>query len=173
MANARSDWFANVLAKPPVMNSMGSSRAEVKTIRVEVATLVGHGAGHYYPLFRLPAQARLWSLKVSNTADAGLTDCNIGLYQKADWTLADGVVIDEDILVDGANIAAASGVAVERLGAGTTAYAEGLEGKPLWQVAGVAADPGAGVEYDIALRSVGDPAGGATIVVIAQFSDNT
>lgn len=169
MANTLNDIFTNNLATRREWNSVGVHGATVLCDVSTTTVAAADAAGRLYPLFRLPAQARILSLIPSNTADAGLTDCNVGVYPKTDWSLADGTTILADILCDGENLSAASFASAgptSRLGKGTNGLAENLYMKPLWQVAGVAADPGPGVEYDIVMQSVGDPAGCTMIWVI-------
>lgn len=169
MANTLNDIFTNNLASRREWNSIGTVRAH-QLVQVSTTTIPStDGAGRLYPLFRVPAQARIVSLIPSNTADAGLTDCNVGVYPKTDWSAGDGTAISVDCLCDGEDLhlaSFASGGPANRLGKGTNGLAENLFMKPLWQVAGVSADPGAGVEYDIVMQSVGDPAGCTLIWVI-------
>lgn len=165
MANTRSDLITNLFAK--VANPLGQNGSRVRYRMAAVGTSSGHPANHLYVMFRVLATDRVISLNISNTADAGMTDLNVGAYVAGDWTLADQVVVPgtaEDRLVDGANRAAATTQPVNIWGTGTNAFAESLQGRPLWQQLGLAAPPQPGTEYDICIRSVGDPAGGGTYV---------
>ena len=169
MANTLNDIFTNNLATRREWNSIGVVGSQVLCQVSTTTVAAADAAGRLYPLFRLPAQARILNLAPSNTADAGLTDCNVGVYPKTNWSAGDGTAISADVLVDGESLAAASFASAgptNRLGKGTNGLAENLYMKPLWQVAGVSADPGPGVEYDIVMQSVGDPAGCTMIWVV-------
>jgi hypothetical protein len=174
MANTRSDFFTQLLARPMGFNSIGSAGAVKRYRRGQVATTASEGAGHLYPVLRVSAFDRILKLEISNTADAGLTDLIIGAYVAGDWSVADQSLAAStaDRLVDGANRAAATTVPVNVYGTGTNAFGEALQGKPLWEQLGIASAPAPGTVYDLVIQSVGDPAGGATLVVECEYIGN-
>lgn len=69
-----------------------------------------------------------------HSAVTGLTDFDIGLYR-------DGALVDIDALADGLNLSSAGNKSV------VAVLATGTIGRQLWQVAGLATDPGC--EFDI------------------------
>lgn len=176
MANSRSDVAANSLTKPPTLNAIGASHGQKRYRRASVATQAADAANHFYVLFRgVSAFDRILKLDISNTADAGMTDLNVGAYVSGDWTVADQSLVAgtiEDILVDGANRAAATTQPVNIYGTGTNAFTEDKQGLPLWQQLGLSAAPAPGTVYDIAMRSIGNPAGGGTYVAEMEYLAN-
>lgn len=184
MANTRSDVMANRLAQPAVINSVRKQKQRVYSKRSVVVSVAGDGAGHLYVLDRFSAFDTILALYMNNTADAGWTDMNIGVYagdadgqtSAGDWTVADQTLITscQDIIVDGANRAAASAGHDELFGTGTNGIAETLEGLPLWEMcATVSAKPKQGTQYDLVMQSVGDPAGGGTAVIVVLYGAGT
>ncbi len=173
MANTRSDFMTAVLT-PGLTNPVGVSGARKRYRRGSFPTLSAEAAGHIYPIFRVSAHDRIIKIECSNTADAGMTDLNIGVYNAGDWSVADQVLVTgtaADILVDGANRAAATTVPTNIFGTGTNAFAESLQGVPLWQQVGLAAAPTPGTQWDIALVAAGasNPAGGGTYVFEMEY----
>lgn len=167
MANTRSDIITNLLAG--TKNPVGADGSRERYRRCEFPTLAAEAANHLYPLFRVSAFDRILTLNVSNTADAGMTDLNLGAYVAGDWTVADQALVAgtiEDRLVDGANRAAATTQPVNIWGTGTNSFAENLQGLPLWQVLGLSTAPAPGTQYDLVLKAAGasNPAGGGVYV---------
>jgi len=166
MANSRSTLMANLLAKPITMNDVHEARGQVRVEIAEVVSIAGDAAGHLYVLTRLKATDRILAIFVQNTADAGWTDCNIGPWAAGDWVTADQVVVDADVLVDGLALTGARDDLEDAgsmpLGSGANALAPTLAWKAIWEVAGLAAAPDPGTQYDIVMQSIGDPAGGGT-----------
>lgn len=172
MANTRSDLIANIIAG--TKNAVGTDGSRVRYRRAQFSTSAAEAANNLYPLFRASAADRIIDMNVSNTADAGMTDLNVGAYNIGDWSVADQAVVTgtvEDRLVDGANRAAATTQPVNILGTGTNAFGEALQGTPLWQMLGLAAAPPPGTQYDIVLKAAGasDPAGSATYVIESTY----
>lgn len=172
MANTRSDLIANLLAG--TKNAVGTDGSRVRYRRASFSTSAAEALNNLYPLFRASAADRIIDLNVSNTADAGMVDLNVGAYVIGDWTVADQSLVSgtvEDRLVDGANRAAATTQPVNIWGTGTNSFGEALQGLPLWQVLGLAAAPTPGTQYDIVLKAVGasDPAGGGTYIFESTY----
>ncbi len=172
MANTTSNIMANVLlGGTGTKNTASEAGGRVRIKRGTVSSAAADAAGHLYPLARFKATDRLIAIYLNNTADAGWTDMNIGVYAGAadglttvgDWGSTDQTAVDADILVDGASLALASAGHDELLGTGSNAFAENLEGSMLWEMAGVASAPAADVQYDVVMESVANPAGGATL----------
>lgn len=175
MANTRSDVMALRLGDPATLLSVRKSHGRVHMRRASAVSVAGDGVGHLYVLERFSAFDVLLFAYCNNTADAGWTDINVGVYagdadgqtSAGDWTVADQTLITscQDIIVDGANRAAASAGHDELFGTGTNGIAENLEGLPLWEMcATVSTKPKGGTQYDLVAQSVGDPAGGGTMV---------
>lgn len=170
MSNTRSDVLANILATPPVMSNVMMFGGVKTYARAQFSTSAAEAANHFYPLIRIPAHWCIIKAEVSNTADAGMTDLDVSVYNAGDWTTADqalvsGIAVDK--FVDGANRAAATTVPVNIWGTGTNSFTEDLQGKPLWQQAGLATQPTPGTVWDVVLKAVGasNPAGGGIYVV--------
>lgn len=177
MANTRSDIITSLLATPPLMVNTMMFGGRKKYARAEFPTLAAEAANHFYPLIRIPADWCIIKMEVSNTADAGMTDLDVGPYVAGNWNLADQAVITGSTLdkfVDGANRAAATTQPVNIWGTGTNSFAENLQGKPLWVQAGLATQPTPGTVWDIVLKAVGasNPAGGGIYVVEFELQAN-
>lgn len=168
MAATESQLMTNIIADPVVMNDVRQKHARQRVDICRVTAVSGDGAGHLYRLTKLKASDVVTSIKLINTADAGFTDMNVGIWTPSDTT-DDPVVVDADGLVDGYDASSAQATPVEILGTGTGAGAETDFGKGLWEFCpgGPASDPGQ-VEYEIVMQSVGDPAG-CDVVVLVEY----
>jgi len=87
---------------------------------------------------RVPSNARLIGRTLENDAITGMTDVDIGVY-----AIDTGAVVDKDILEDGLDLSSA-GSAFAPFGV----TAPENQGKRLWELLGLTADPQ--TEYDIA-----------------------
>lgn len=170
MANTLSDLFANILSKPNVKNDSVLHGRPIWQAQAVILSANTDIAGQLYPLFRLSAFARLISLGFANTADAGWTSIEVGVWPKNDFTVSDGTAISATILVGTTLDAHLAQKGMKQvLGTGTGSYAPNLEGTPLWQQIGVSAAPAPGTEYDIVMTSVAQPSGGGTMVWRASY----
>jgi hypothetical protein len=175
MANTPSDLITNIYARPRVLNKVSRAHGALYGAVATTAVLAADVDARIYPVVRLPADARIWALFVANSAIAGGTDYDLGVYNAGDWTQADQAAKDADILVDGISmatardemidpaqvLAAAIGSIFNCLGQGTNAITGIQMFRELWEHAGDAAEPQAGTEYDLAwtANTVGTAAG--------------
>jgi hypothetical protein len=122
------------------------------------STLAAEGAGHIYRLAILDATDRVLSVRVVNTADAGMTTVDIGIWTPSGST-SDPVVVDLDGLAVDINLSGAQATPIEALGAGNTNQID--FGKALWEYApgGPATQPAVGTKYEICAVPGGNPAG--------------
>lgn len=163
MANSRSDVMANVLANPPVKNSVNRTGARVRVKDCVVVLDNTEAAGHIVPLARFQAGDRILKVEGRYPAFVGATDVDVGLYVAGDWTVADQAVVDQDILVSADSWAAAVGIFTD-LGTGAAGErAASATVNELWQDAGLTANDGR--QFDVALTFVTDPGAAGTAVV--------
>lgn len=176
MANTPSNLMSNIFAGTKNATPVWGARARVIGPSV-ITSVVGDAANHLYPVFRVSCQWRLRSIKAQIVADAGWTDCDFNLYagnaagtlDAGDWTLADQIAIPSSRLSDANDFSSATAGADEILGFGASAYAEQHEGKRLWELVGLSADPG-NIMWDIVMQSIGNPAGGGTGVFTLTYT---
>ena len=174
MANSRSDLMANLLASPSVLNkvSLSGGRRRSKTATVVLDNT--EAAGHLVPLARFDSGDYIEDVYICADTLAGATDVNVGVWTAVDWTLADGVVKDADIFVDGMtmNNAGASDSVWLRM---SVAAAAGQRtpaqfGRQLWQDAGDTVAPPPGSQYDLVAQFVADPGAVATFKIKINYT---
>ncbi len=144
MATVNSTWITNAVATPKVATSsnVGAGRLfEASSVATVSAT---QASGDIIRLVRVPSNARISEVLLStgDATTAGAID--IGVYQTAD---NGGAVVDADLFASA--LALTGGPfnnSDQTFESGQYTYAESA--LPLWEVLGLATDPGR--EYDIA-----------------------
>lgn len=161
MANTRSDLMALLYTEPQTKADVSRTHGRTRKSLAKVTVAGTESANHYFPLFRLPANARVWNLLVSHT-DLGTTlTMDFGITVSGNWSLADQTEKDIDILADGSDMAAAARNRTSIFGSGITAGTH-LLGRTLWELAGDSAAPTPGTTYDVVAKIIttGTPAAG-------------
>ena len=163
MANSLSQLMTDLRAIPTVLANIGEDHGRVRVKVCRFSTLVAEAAGHQYRLCEMKADDRPLSIKVWNSADAGMTGVDIGIFTPEVGIVGTETLtaIDIDGLVDGATLSSAA-AGVEHYGAGTNAVPELVYGKSLWEacIAGPGSRPIVGTLYEIVASVAGNPAGG-------------
>ena len=172
MPNSRSTLMADLLSKPVVMGKPQLSHGRLRCKITEVVLDNTEAAGHLVPLCRLKSTDKILKVEIANPAIAGATDVNVGLWTAVDWTLADGVAKDADIIIDGITLGTAhigyfdyAGAAAAGAGARTAAQMDRL----VWEDAGDTTAPITGTQYDLVMQFVADPGAAATIGVCVYY----
>ena len=173
MANTVSQLMSNLRASPVVMSSIGEDHGRKRAKICRFATVSADGAGHQYRLCEMKAHDRITSIKVWNSADAGMTGIDIGIFTPEVAKVGTETLsaIDQDGLTDGQSLASAA-VGTELYGVGTNAVAEADYGKQLWEAApnGPADDPIVGTLYEIVAVVAGNPGGGGDYAFIFEYT---
>lgn len=113
-----------------------------------------------YRLVRLPANAAVRSIKLFNTAITAGTVYDFGLFSVG------GAVLSGNCFANDLNLSSAnSGLEIAYQNKTLT-----LHRQTIWQDAGVGADPGAGVYYDLVATGATVGSGAGTIMVIVEYT---
>lgn len=163
MPNTRSDILVNALADPLVTNKIavdgGRLRTKIAKFTIDISA---DGPGHIYQLARFKPTDSIISLQISHDGLAtGVNDTNWGVRTPAPTPTDDPVQISaaaDSVFSDAYDMSTLSVSWTEILGLGATAAPLELNaGLPIWEAAGLSADPGP-QEYIATMISVGDPA---------------
>lgn len=165
VVNTKSTLITNSDATPPVMNKKALDGAVVKMKRATVETANGDSIASTYRFFRLPSHAVVNKLKLYSDDIGTTTIADFGLYR----TAADGgAVVDADFFASAVSLkdGAISGTEIQHE---SGVYDVSEIEQPLWQVAGLSADPK--VMYDVVatLTAAADAAG--TITLVCDYTD--
>ena len=176
MANVRSDLMANILNR--VKNSVSKKHGRLRVSSSLISVAAADADGTFYVVDRLGAFVRIHAILLANTAITVGTAYTLGVYVAGPWDAADQTAIDADILADTVDMSAERDqVATDAnsfpLGGGTNAFAPGKWGAELWDMAGVAAAPTPGTQYDIVWTAVtvGTAAGTITTTILYTAGD--
>lgn len=158
MANTKSTFITNADATPLVRTPRYLTRGPVFSAEATVEVAAADVDGSTYRFIRLPSNAKIISILLSNDAITAGTDYDIGIYKTA---AAGGAVVLVNAFADALDLSSAAknvNVTYEQLGI------ENVE-KRLWEVAGLTSDPA--LEYDIVATgvTVGTAAGTISMTV--------
>lgn len=163
MANLTSTLISNTTATPKVLNSANAGAAgAVLNTYAQVAVTTSEVSTNVLRIVRVPSNARAISVRVSCTALGGTCAGDIGLYRTAD---DGGAVVDADFF--GSAVSFVSAVnATEQLNE-STVNTPILQGQPLWQAAGLSADPRGFL--DVAITLTANVSSGGNIGLSVSF----
>jgi hypothetical protein len=137
MANLTSTLISNGSARPSVLNSANAGApGAVQNTYAAVSVTTGEVSTNVLRIVRVPSNARAISVRASSTPLGGTCAGDIGLYRIAE---EGGAVVDADFFGSAVSFVAANN-ATEQL-AESAVNTPILQGQPLWQAAGLAADP--------------------------------
>jgi len=142
VVNRNSTQIANVVANPPVQNNAFAEAAHLRSVLGYVANAADDSANSIHRIARLPSNCNVRSIKLS-TGDASTAGAiNLGLYYSADNPAsATAAVIDVDLFGSAIDLTGGPFIKTELVGeSGEYTIAEQI--MPLWQAAGLSADPG-------------------------------
>lgn len=167
VVTTKSTAITNRDATPRVLNNASLVGSELKSVGAVASIASGDSSTSIYPLFSLPSNAVVRSLKVSSPDIGTTTVGNFGLY---DTTAAGGAVVDADFfkasvsLKDGA-------IAKSEIVNGNVITLARME-KAIWELLAIAdttilVDPAK--MYDVALTLTGDADAAGVIFVECEY----
>ncbi len=142
VTNRNSTQVANEVASPAVRNDAVASDGIKISKLGYVANAADDDATSIHRIMRLPSHCNVRSIKLS-TGDATTAGAiNLGLYYAVGHTdSAAGAVIDADLFASAFDLTGGPFTRTELVGeSGEYALTERIQ--PLWQAAGLSADPG-------------------------------
>ncbi len=147
----------------PVPTYLGNGDMLVAT---GVATVgVGDTAGSIYRLCRVSSGSRIHEMKITNTAMAGCTSCQVGVYRTADQSGNAGASVSAALFGTGIDLSVAQtepyDVIFNNLGI------ENVE-KRVWELLGLTSDPQ--VLYDVTIKSVTQSGAVGTLSMILAYA---
>lgn len=171
MANTLSQIMTKLLSATRWQpEDVHSSHARTRTSIARAVGVAGDLANHLYILDRFKATDRILSIKWKTLVnDANWSDMNFGIYAAGDWNSADQAAIDANCYADAVDMKTGVAAYAEALGAGVAAASALIITGPVWEAAGVAAEPTPGTQYDLGVIAIADPAGGSTMEVCVTY----
>ncbi|MEL6278486.1 MAG: hypothetical protein AAFR28_06325 [Pseudomonadota bacterium] len=163
-ADFYSDQLTNRLAKPPVLNNSAHAGIVYSAIAQETLT-TDHDSGDMIAMLTLPSAAGLRGLYLSTDGTATTGAANIGVFRPYDDTLTTFEIIDADRF--GSAVAFTTAADDTDVLRESTVVTLALKYAPLWQLAGMAADPGR--ELMIGLTLTADVDAGTVIDMRADY----
>lgn len=157
MANVNSDFIANLVAVPAVANDPIYNGRRCQAIGI-AATAADQADDSEIRMVRVPSNCRIEDVKIA-AADASTSGkVDLGVYYPAHVNA--GAVIDRDALAAAFDLTGGPFYYSSMLLVGVVTIAESA--KPLWELAGLASDPGG--ELDIVLTVETVFSGGPTSI---------
>jgi len=169
----KSTFISNIETALRTFNDVRQAGANLKVATATLEVAATDDDDSIYDFVRLPAQAIPYSALIVSDAIAGATDYDLGVYTPVEGGTP--TAVDADCLADGVDINAGFAVPTELLGhTGGIPDPADYGQKPLWELAGVSADPGDDVLYDICLtaNTVGTAAGTITLAIVYAVMGN-
>jgi hypothetical protein len=171
MANTLSQIMTKLLSVTRwTPEDVHSSHARTRMTLAKAVGVAGDAANHFYVLDRFKATDRILSLKWKVLVDdATWDDMNWGIYVAGDWNVADQDVIDENAYADAVDMDTGVAPWAEAMGSGVAAANALIITGPMWEAAGVSAEPAPGTQYDLVVKAMNDPAGGSTMEALITY----
>ena len=169
----KSTFISNIETGLRTFNDVRQAGAQLKVATATVEVAAADDDGSIYDFVRLPSQAIVYSALIMSDAIAAATDYDLGVYTPVEGGTP--TAVDADCLADGVDINAGFAVPTELLGhTGGKPDPADYGQKPLWEQAGVSADPGDDTLYDICLtaNTVGTAAGTISLAIIYAVMGN-
>lgn len=164
MANVNSTWIGNAVAVPPVLTNANVSVGELMEASSAATVSASQASGDTIRLVRVPSNARISQVLLSTDDATTAGAINIGVWQTSE---NGGAVVDADLFASA--LALTGGPfnnSDQTFESGEFTYAESA--KPLWEVLGLASDPGR--YYDIVAEvSTTFNGAGTTIALKVRF----
>ena len=159
--NVNSILIQNASAVPPVPNPSYLSGSFIReAVTPTVAVGAADTAASTYRMLRVRSSSRISALTIVNSAMAGFTAANIGLYQ-----VNGGPAVNATAFATGLSLAAANA------GAGTPIVFPIIQfGMRVWEMLGLPADPV--TEYDVVVTSTAQTGTAGFIGLKMTWCDN-
>lgn len=164
VVTTKSTAITNRDATPAVINDGRFEKASVKNAYGMAAVVSGDSIGSKYILAQIPTSAVVKDVKLTCPA---ITTCagDIGLYRN---TAAGGAVVSAAFFSAANSLASAlnkSSIMTQ------TTYTFAKREQPIWQAAGLAADPGGTLDVVVTLTAAAGSAG--NVAVDVEYLDNS
>lgn len=170
VANTKSAAITNMDATPAVLNNRSAVRAPTYTAVQTLETAAADDDNSVYRFFRLPSNAKIYSIAVLCDAITSGTSWNCGIW---DTAANGGAVVDADVFASAVDISAGVAAWLElRFEAATTGPIEYADYE-LWRLldlgaATYAIDPQK--EFDLCLQGVTVGSSASTITLKITYS---
>lgn len=158
VVNTLATALSNADAKPVIFNNSRVTRMPQWQAVGSIEIVATDSIGSTFRMLRVPSNARVNEVLLSNEAQGGATTLDIGLYRVAN---DGGAVVDADFFASAQSIVAANTRLDVTLESGVIDIAD-LE-KPLWELLGLGSDPM--VEYDVVGTLVAAAAAAASLTL--------
>lgn len=159
----KSGVITNRDAAPRVINNPAAAQAAVKGFLGTGVITSGNSVGSTYIIGSVPSNAVMRSLTISAPDIGTTTTADVGLYKTTD----DGsAVVDADFFTAAVVLNAGAIADTSVLHGNVITLANGE--KRLWDLLGLASDPG--IMYDVVLTLAGAADGTGTVLVKGTFS---
>jgi hypothetical protein len=152
------------------MDTPGAALPAARLARTDLQTAIGKvevsatdSIASILRFVRVPSNARVSQVLLRCTATTGAIG-DIGVYRYSKETAAAGTVVDVDLFASAQTFAAALAIWTDVTNE-SLLYTPTLLEQPLWQAAGLAADPGGLLEIAATLTAAATAAGQVTIEV--------
>lgn len=164
LVNLKSTHITNATATPVVLNTAAlGAGAQLHESAGSVTATAADNATSTYRMCRVPSNARISQVLLSNAAAGATGAVDVGVYQTND---NGGAVVSAAFFGSAVAITAAQTHLDVTYESGTYTYA-GSE-QPLWQALGLTADPQR--EYDIVLTNTAVHANGGAMNLKVRFA---
>ncbi len=171
VVTTKSTAVTHLDATPPVANTAGNGAAfRSRKINGYVAAAATDSSTSRYVLARIPSNAVVKRVELENTAFGGSCAGDVGLYYPAANDLAIGqtasAAIDADFFGSAVSLVSASSGAVNVTNESGT-YTLDKRSQPIWQAAGLSADPGG--KFDVCVTLTADAASAGKLLATIEY----
>jgi hypothetical protein len=172
MASTKSLTIQDIEATPQQFVDHRLQGGKVRVLHEQLITAAADAAGQIHVLGLVPSRAVPLAIYMIGAATAGMTDCDCGphiLVNAASDPVDANSTTSRDVLFDGQNLSAGIATLTNQLGLGTNARSTADWRQPLWELAGLSADPK--INYAICVRVAGDVSAAVTWGFTMLYSD--
>jgi hypothetical protein len=145
--------------------SARTARGAVHAAYGSVAVASGDSIASVLRLCRVPSNARVARIYLKITGTITTAAGDIGVYRFSKETLSAGAVVDVDLFASAQALSTAIPTWTDVTNESTTITALNAD-QPLWQMAGMTADPGEYLEIAITLTAAAGAAGNIAMEVV-------
>lgn len=168
VVTTKSTAITNRDATPRVINDGRLERSVVKSAKGYITTANGDSATSKYILCQIPSTAVVEQVLVSTGALGGSCAADVGLYYPTTAAGAAGAAISAGFF--GTAVSLVSALTNSDVTNESGSYTIDKRHQPIWQAAGVTADPGG--MLDVVLTLTADTAAADKVGVIVRYVDN-
>jgi hypothetical protein len=173
--HVKSSFITNLDASPAVPNTAGEGGpAPMKTIEGSAVAVASSSVDSTYQLVRIPSNAKIKALHFESAAQ-GAGSFDIGLYYATDGvvgkttSLLAAAAIDQDLFATAIDCTSAVGVTDITNESGT--YTIDKRTQPIWQAAGLTADPGGNFDICATVKTTAVTTGTGRMGLRCTYTD--